>query len=267
MCAPRERHGESVFFVTSRCCFCLVLPNRTRREGRHHCLFLSCRWGVRPPSCLWGVILYFSNRCDWVCRVVQSVVSPIMWVLVLKICFPSCGWGVVPSCGVSPMGVLVKKWVPSCGWGVVRMCVPILWMGCGTVCFPSYRWGVGTKIVFPILWMGCSTKWCFPNGGIGTKVVPILWMGVVPRVMFPIQWMGCCPNVCSHLVGCLVLSVCFPSQIWWMGCSTSDVSQPVDGGCFQVCVPTLWLGWYQVLFFVVVFHHIDKGPCQMCFQW
>ena len=79
--------------------------------------------------------------------------------------------------------------------------------------------------------------------------------------------MGCCPNVVTHLVDGVFGTVYFPSQIWWMGCSTSDVSQPVDGGCFQVCVPTLWLGWYQVLFFVVVFHHIDKGPCQMCFQW
>ena len=57
-------------------------------------------------------------------------------------------------------------------------------------------------------------KFCFPSCGWG-----------VPIVMFPIQWMGCCPNVCTHLVDgvfgtkCL-LSVCFPSQIWWMGCGT-----------------------------------------------
>ena len=57
MCAPRERHGESVFFITSRCCFCLVLPNRTRRERRHHCLFLSCRWGV-CPHLVYGVWYY-----------------------------------------------------------------------------------------------------------------------------------------------------------------------------------------------------------------
>ena len=134
MCAPRERHGESVFFVTSRCCFCLVLPNRTRREGRHHCLFLSCRWGARPPSCLWGVVLCFSNRCDWVYRVVPSVVSPIMWMGCGTVCFPSYRWGVG-----------------------TKILFPILWMGCSTKlwCFPNG--GIGTKVV-PILWMGCSTK-------------------------------------------------------------------------------------------------------------
>ena len=73
----------------NQCCFCLVFPNRTRREGRHHCLFLSCRWGVCPPSCLWGVVLCFSNRCDWVYRVVPSVVSPIMLMGCGIVCFPS----------------------------------------------------------------------------------------------------------------------------------------------------------------------------------
>ena len=132
MCAPREHHGESVFFLTSRCCFCLVLPNRTRREGCHHCLFPSCRWGVHLhlvygmwyyvfpivvtgctvyyqvwclPSCGWGVVLCVSHLTDG--------------VLVQIFCFPSCGWGVVPSCGVSHHVD-----------GVWYCVFPILQMGC-----------------------------------------------------------------------------------------------------------------------------------------
>ena len=65
-------------------------------------------------------------------------------MLVLSVCFPSCGWGVVPR-----VMVWSKCVYPSCGWGVdpcVLPCVcvlPILWMGCFQVCVP-------------ILWMGCG---------------------------------------------------------------------------------------------------------------
>ena len=92
------------------------------------------------------------NVCTHLVDGVWYCVFPILQMLVLKLCFPSCGWGVVPSCGVSPMGVLVQKWFPSCGWGVVpRVMFPIQWMGCcPNVCSHLVDGVFGTKCLFPI---------------------------------------------------------------------------------------------------------------------
>ena len=67
-------------------------------------------------------------------------------------------------------------------------------------------------------------------------------------------------------MGCLVLSVRFPSQIWWMGCSARVMFPILLRGSVSKCVfPPC--GWGVVPSFWFFFHRVDKGPCQMCFQW